>query len=218
MKRNRYMVGLVFLTFFVMSLVTNILGPIVPDIITSFRLSLAAAAFLPFSFFVAYGLISIPAGFVVERFGEKRVMIAAFVASTVGSLLFAFRPTYLVAVVSLFVIGAGMATLQVAINPLLRVAGGEEHFAFNSAFAQLIFGLASFFSPWLYSYLVLNLNRPASNTNLLLSSLARVTPPALPWASVYWIFTAVTILMIWVLGRMSLVIHMFSDKNGSELS
>jgi len=200
MKRNRYMVGLVFLTFFVMSLVTNILGPIVPDIITSFRLSLAAAAFLPFSFFVAYGLISIPAGFVVERFGEKRVMIAAFVASTVGSLLFAFRPTYLVAVVSLFVIGAGMATLQVAINPLLRVAGGEEHFAFNSAFAQLIFGLASFFSPWLYSYLVLNLNRPASNTNLLLSSLARVTPPALPWASVYWIFAAVTILMIWVLG------------------
>ena len=37
MKRNRYMVGLVFLTFFVMSLLTNILGPIVPDIISSFR-------------------------------------------------------------------------------------------------------------------------------------------------------------------------------------
>ena len=33
-----------------------------------------------------------------------------------------------------------MAMLQVAINPLLRVAGGEEHFAFNSVLAQLIFG------------------------------------------------------------------------------
>ena len=58
--------------------------------------------------------------------------------------------------------GAGMATLQVAINPLLRVAGGEEHFAFNSAFAQLVFGSASFFSPLLYSYLVLNLGQPAA--------------------------------------------------------
>ena len=40
MARNRYMVGLVFLTFFVMSLLTNILGPIVPDIISSFGVSL----------------------------------------------------------------------------------------------------------------------------------------------------------------------------------
>ena len=51
MPRNRYMVGIVFLTFFVMSLLTNILGPIVPDIISSFKVSLAAAALLPFSLF-----------------------------------------------------------------------------------------------------------------------------------------------------------------------
>ena len=54
MPRNRYMVAIVFLTFFVMSLLTNILGPIVPDIIDSFKVSLAAAAFLPFSFFIAH--------------------------------------------------------------------------------------------------------------------------------------------------------------------
>ena len=57
MARSRYMVGLVFLTFFVMSLLTNILGPIVPDIITSFGVSLTAAALLPFSFFIAYGVM-----------------------------------------------------------------------------------------------------------------------------------------------------------------
>ena len=89
MARNRYIVGLVFLTFFVMSLLTNILGPIVPDIITSFGVSLTAAALLPFSFFIAYGVMSIPAGFWVERFTEKPVMIAAFLAGTIGSLSFA---------------------------------------------------------------------------------------------------------------------------------
>lgn len=193
------MVGLVFLVFFVMSLLTNILGPIVPDIISSFQVRLAAAAFLPFSFFIAYGVMSIPAGFLLERFGEKPVMVAAFLAGTVGSLSFALHPTYGVAVVSLFVMGSGMATLQTAINPLLRVAGGEEHFAFNEAFAQLIFGSASFLSPFLYSYLVLNLGTARAGNNLLLTVLARITPPALPWASLYWIFAVFTVLMIVVL-------------------
>jgi MFS transporter, FHS family, L-fucose permease len=197
--RNRYMVSIVFLTFFVMSLLTNILGPIVPDIISSFKVSLAAAALLPFSFFIAYGVMSIPAGFLVERFGERPVMIAAFLAGTAGSLSFAFHPSYGVAIVSLFVMGSGMATLQTAINPLLRVAGGEEHFAFNSAFAQLIFGIASFISPYLYSYLVLNLSRGKSADNVLLRVLGRLTPATLPWASMYWIFALFTLLMVAVL-------------------
>ncbi len=199
MMRNRYMVALVFLVFFVMSLLTNILGPIVPDIISSFKVNLTAAALLPFSFFIAYGVISIPAGFWVEKYSEKPVMIAAFVAGTAGSLSFALFPAYSVAIASLFVMGAGMATLQVAINPLLRVAGGEEHFAFNSAFAQLIFGSASFVSPRLYSYLVENLGPPRNQSNLLLRILARLTPPGLSWASMYWIFAVFTFLMIMVL-------------------
>jgi FHS family L-fucose permease-like MFS transporter len=199
MARNRYMVGLVFLIFFVMSLLTNILGPLVPDIISSFGVSLAAAALLPFSFFIAYGVMSVPAGFLIERLSEKPVMITAFLFGTAGALSFAIHPSYPVAVVSLFVMGGSMATLQVAINPLLRVSGGEEHFAFNSTFAQLIFGSASFLSPRIYSYLVQNLSTPSGESNLLLRSLARVTPPQLPWASLYWIFAACTALMVVVI-------------------
>src|SRR5580658_1203430 len=197
--RNRYMIAIVFVTFFVMSLLTNILGPIVPDIISSFNVSLAAAAFLPFSFFIAYGVMSIPAGFLVESFGEKPVMIVAFLAGTAGSLSFALHPSYRVAVVSLFVMGSGMATLQTAINPLLRVSGGEENFAFNSAFAQLVFGAASFLSPYMYSYLVLNLDNQQGSRNWALDVLARLTPPGLPWASMYWIFALFTLAMVAVL-------------------
>ncbi len=46
-------------------------------------------------------------------------------------------PGFSIALLSLFLIGVGMAMLQVVINPLLRVAGGEEKFAFNSVMAQL---------------------------------------------------------------------------------
>ena len=187
------MVGVVFLVFFVLSFLTNILGPIIPDIIDSFHVSLGAAAFLPFSFFLAYGVFSVPAGFLIDRFTEKPVMLAAFVAALAGALSFAIHPSYGVAVVSLFTIGAGMAMLQVAINPLLRVAGGEEHFAFNSAFAQFVFGAASFISPLIYAYMV---NHLAEARGPVLRTMARITPRDLPWASIYWIFAAVAAAMV----------------------
>jgi MFS transporter, FHS family, L-fucose permease len=129
--------------------------------------------------------MSVPAGFMVERFGEKRVMIAASVAGTAGSLSFALHPTYRVAVTSLFITGSGMATLQTAINPMLPVAGAEENFAFNSALAQLIFRSVSFRSPYMYSYLVLNLGTATGRGNILLSTLNHLTPSSLPWASMY---------------------------------
>ena len=218
MTRNRYMVSLVLLTFFVISLLTNILGPIVPDIISSFHVSLTAAGFLAFAFFIAYGVMSIPAGFMVERFGEKPVMILSFLAGTLGSLSFALFPRYGVAVFSLFLIGAGMATLQVAINPLLRVAGGEEHYAFNSALAQLVFGSASFLSPRIYSYLVLNLKSAVPDRNALLRVLGRLTPTELPWASIYWIFAAAALLMTVVLAvsKFPPVQHTDDERAGSS--
>jgi len=162
--RSRYTVSLVFLTFFVISLLTISLVPLCGHY-HQFHVSLTAAGFLAFAFFIAYGVMSIPAGFLVERFTEKPVMVLAFLAGTLGSLSFALFPGYRVAIISYFTIGAGMAVLQVAINPLLRVAGGEENYAFNSTLAQLVFGSASFVSPRIYSYLVLNLKDPSPDQN-----------------------------------------------------
>lgn len=189
-QRRPGIVLLVFLIFFVISFLTNILGPLIPDIISGFRISLGLAGFLPFAFFAAYGVMSIPAGMLLERFREKPVMIAAFASAFAGSLLFATKPAYEIALVSLFLIGMGMTMLQVAINPLLRVAGGEEHFAATSVAAQLIFGAASFVSPFVYSYLVAH---PVS-----------FVPPALPWVALYWVFAAVTLLMVILLGGIRL--------------
>jgi len=200
MRRSFAIVLLVFLIFFVISFLTNILGPLVPDIISGFSLSLALASFLPFSFFVAYGVMSIPAGMLLERFGAKPVMVGAFVLAFAGSLLFAAVPSFTVALASLFTIGIGMTLLQVAINPLLRVAGGEEHFAFYSVMAQLVFGSASFLSPMVYSYLVTRLQGYAGGGGPLLDTLARHVPAPLPWVSLYWVFAAVTAVMIVVLG------------------
>jgi fucose permease len=199
MKANHSIVGLVFLTFFVISFLTNIMGPLVPDIINSYQLSMGMAGFLPFSFFVAYGVMSTSAGVFLERYREKRLMIVSFLIAAIGSLLFGLFPVYSIALISLFLIGIGMAALQVAINPLLRVSGGEEHFAFNSVLAQLFFGLASFLSPLVYSYLVTNLKPTGSNTNALLEVLSTMVPADMSWVSLYWIFAVTAFAMMMVI-------------------
>ena len=198
MKRSYFVVGLIMLTFFVISFLTNIIGPLIPEIIEDFQLSLTLVALLPFAFFIAYGVTSIPAGMLVERYSAKKVTIGAFALAFVGAGLLALFPDYMVAIVSLFLIGTGMAMLQVALHPVLRVAGGEEHFAFNSVLGQLFFGLASFLSPLVYSYLVLNLGA-GGEQNLILTLLSQVVPPELPWISLYWIFAATCLVMIVIL-------------------
>jgi FHS family L-fucose permease-like MFS transporter len=198
MKRSYFIVGLIMLVFFVISFLTNIIGPLIPDIIHGFSLSLTLVAILPFAFFIAYGVMSIPSGMLIEKYREKKIMVAAFIVAFAGSLMLALFPNYISAVCSLFLIGCGMAMLQVVINPLLRTAGGEEHYAFFSIMAQLIFGLASFISPLVYSGIVLNLERN-NQSNVLLSALGKHVPPQLPWISMYWLFTIICLLMILIL-------------------
>lgn len=193
MKRNYYIVALVMLTFFAISFITNIIGPLIPDIIKDFHLSFTMVALLPFAFFIAYGVMSVPSGILIEKYSEKTMMIAAFIIAFIGALILAVFPDYRTAILSLFIIGCGFAMLQVIINPLLRTAGGEEHYAFNSVLAQLIFGLASFLSPLVYSYLVQNLK---NDTGGYLHS---IVPRNLPWVSLYWLFTIISLLMVLII-------------------
>jgi len=193
MKRNYYIVALIMLTFFVISFITNIIGPLSPEFINNFKLSNLLAGVLPFAFFIAYGVMSIPTSMLVQKYNEKKIMVAAFIVSFLGSLLLAAEPNYLTAILSLFLIGCGMAMLQVVINPLLRTAGGAENYAFTSVLAQLIFGGASYVSPLVYSYLVLNLNK--HNSTGIFSILQPLVPANLPWISLYWLFTVISVFM-----------------------
>lgn len=194
MNRNVMAVVLVLVIFFIISFITNVIGPIFPALIRDFDISLAVAGLLPFSFFAAYGIMSIPAGMLVERYTEKPVIIGAFLLSAIGSLMFAIIPTFSMAMMSLFCIGTGMALLQVAINPLLRVVGKKENFAFFSVLAQLLFGGAATLSPLIYTALSENLSRQTSNP--IITLLSTLIPEGMAWLSMYWLFFVLSILMV----------------------
>ena len=198
MPRSPYIVFLILLIFFVISFITNIIGPLMPDIIESFNLSLTLVALIPFAFFIAYGVMSIPAGMLLLKFKEKHLIVSAFIVIFFGAILLSLLPSYLTALFSFFIIGCGMAVLQVVINPLLRVTGGEEHFAMYAVFAQLVFGFASFISPLVYTQL-------ASETFFLadypfLQNLSTfLIPKELPWISLYFLFSVISLFMILIL-------------------
>ena len=198
MKKNYWLVFLILLTFFVISFLSNIIGPLIPEMIEDFKLSLTMAALLPFSFFIAYGLMSIPSGIWLSKYGEKAVMLIAFLISFLGALLFALFPGYIMALSSLFLIGTGMAMLQVVINPLLRVAGGEENLAFYSIMGQLFFGLASFLSPLVYSYLAIN-SPGSGESNFFKKVFNFLVPENLSWITLYWMFALISLIMVLVI-------------------
>ncbi|MFY0654111.1 MAG: MFS transporter [Cyclobacteriaceae bacterium] len=194
MTIKQYVVGLIMLIFFVISYITNILGPIVPDVITGFEISGTLAGFLPFSFFVAYGVMSIPSGLLLEKYNERLVLSLSFFMVFLGSAIISLFPNYLAASLSLFIIGSGMAVLQVAINPLLRVSAGGEHFAFYSVIAQLVFGLASYLSPGTYTYLVKSIQ--SEDKSAIFQFLSNHVPEHLPWVSLYWLFAIIALAMM----------------------
>lgn len=196
MKRTSYLVILIFLIFFAISFLTNILGSINPNVSDSFSLTGTLTGLLPFSFFIAYALMSIPSGMIVQKYSEKKSLILAWTLAFIGALLFSLVHVFPVFLFSLFLIGCGMALLQVALFPLLRVTGGEEHFAFNNMIVQLVFGGASFLSPFVYSYLVTNLNNQQSGQGAFLRIMSALTPPNLSWVSIYWIFALISFVMV----------------------
>src|SRR5450759_2176435 len=196
MKRKHYLVILIFLIFFAISFLTNILGSINPNVSDSFSLNGTMTGLLPFSFFIVYALMSIPSGMIVQKFNEKKSLVFAWILAFTGALLFSLLPIFPVFLCSLFLIGCGMSLLQVALFPLLRVTGGEEHFAFNNLIVQLVFGIASFLSPFVYSYLVTNLSTQHVNSGLFINFMAFLTPLHLPWVSIYWIFAFISFLMV----------------------
>jgi FHS family L-fucose permease-like MFS transporter len=181
MTKSALLMFFIMVIWFVISFVTNLIGPLMPSIISDFHLSLGLAGFLPFSFFLAYGLISIPAGALVETRGPRTTLLAAFALNLAGCLAIGLWPVYAVVIGGLFVIGLGMAMLQVVINPLMRTTGGEAHFAFFAVMAQLVFGLASYLSPLIYAALM---HQPGAAGRPLV------------WVQFYWAFVIVYVIMI----------------------
>ncbi len=112
--------------FFMWGFITVLVDSLIPRLKEIFELTYFQAGLVQFAFFMAYGILSIPAGFILARIGYKKGMLLGLATMGFGCLLFwpaaSFR-VFEVFLIGYFVLAGGMTILQVAANPYVSVLG-----------------------------------------------------------------------------------------------
>jgi FHS family L-fucose permease-like MFS transporter len=129
--RKSYTVPLLLMVslYFGIGFITALNDILVPHFKDLFQLNNVTALLVQFCFFGAYFVMSVPSGWIVGRIGYKSGIVVALSVMGLGLLLFLpasvviFYPLFLFA---LFVVGSGLALLQVAINPYVGALGSPE--------------------------------------------------------------------------------------------
>src|SRR5271170_2570866 len=147
--KRSYIVPLTLMVsfYFGIGFITALNDILVPHFKDLFHLTNVAALLVQFCFFGAYFVMSVPSGWIVGRIGYKRGIVVAL--SVMGLGLFLFLPAsiiifYPLFLFALFVVGSGLALLQVAINPYVGALGKPE----TAASRLNLCGFANSFAGW----------------------------------------------------------------------
>lgn len=116
------------------------------------------AMLIQFCFFIAYGIMSIPAGMIIKKVGYKKGLALALAIMGVGLLLFipaSYVISYGFFLFALFVVAIGLAILQVAINPYISALGAPETASSRMNLGGALNSFATFIGPIIGASLIL---------------------------------------------------------------
>ena len=133
----------IFLAFLAMGF-GDAVGPFVGLARDQFQLSNAVAAMVPFTGFIMFGLLSVPMGVLQDRRGKKFVLMIGLLVAFVGLMNASFGlTTFTRFLLTILLLGAGAAILQVAGNPIMRDVSDEGRFARNLTLGQFVKAIGS---------------------------------------------------------------------------
>ena len=148
----------VFALFFIFGGITSLNDVIIPKLKGLFALKYAEVMLVQSAFFAAYFLISLPAAALLRRIGYMRTAAVSLLLMMLGCLLFVpasnagLFPLFLGA---LFVLAAGITSLQVVANPLVSMLGRPQTAHSRLTFAQAFNSLGTTLFPFVGSLLIL---------------------------------------------------------------
>ena len=148
----------VFALFFFFGGITSLNDIIIPKLKGLFTLSYGQVMLVQFAFFMAYFLISLPAAAVVHRWGYMRTAVFGLLLMTAGCLLFipaSSSGLFMMFLGALFVLAAGITTVQVVANPLISLLGKPATAHSRLTFAQAFNSLGTTVFPFFGSILIL---------------------------------------------------------------
>ncbi|TKT86555.1 sugar MFS transporter [Dyadobacter frigoris] len=145
--------------YFMMGLITCLNDTLVPFFKNSFNLTYTQSALVQFYFFFTYGIMSVPAGWLVEKIGFKRAMVTGFLVAAIGTFLFfpaSMMHKYYFFLAALFILAIGVVLLQVAANPFITILGPARTASSRLTLIQGVGALGTTIAPLLGTWLILN--------------------------------------------------------------
>jgi FHS family L-fucose permease-like MFS transporter len=145
--------------FFFWGFVTVLNDILVPHLKSIFDLNYAKVMLIQFAFFSAYFIFSIPSARLVDAIGYKKTMVTGLFTMGAGALLFipaASAASFLLFLVALMTLAAGITALQVAANPYVAVLGPPETASSRLNLTQAFNSLGTTIGPYIGGLLILN--------------------------------------------------------------
>ncbi len=124
----------------------------------AFTMSKAQSGLVQFSTYIAYAIISIPAGLFMKKYGYKRGIILGLSLYGIGA--FGFIPAALLHsaspfLIALFIVACGLCILETAANPYSTVLGPKDSAAQRINLSQSFNGLGWVLGPFIGGQLIL---------------------------------------------------------------
>jgi len=133
----------IFLAFLCMGF-GDAVGPFVGLAKEQFNLSNFEAQFIAFMGFVMFGLLSVPMGIYQDRKGKKVVLMLGLGLALAGLVIPLFGlSSYGLFLLTILMLGAGAAILQVAGNPIMRDVSAPGKYSRNLTIGQFIKAIGS---------------------------------------------------------------------------
>ncbi|GAA0734061.1 MFS transporter [Sphingomonas japonica] len=145
--------------FFAWGFITSLIDPLVAAVKGVFSLSDIEAQLSASAFFIAYGVVSLPAAVLVaRRRAVPSILIAlgTMIAGCVVMLIAANLALYPLVLLGLFILASGITILQVAANPLAAALGDPKFSHFRLTFSQAFNSVGTFIGPYIGAVLFLD--------------------------------------------------------------
>lgn len=140
----------ILLSFFVMGMV-DIVGVSTNFVREDFKLGAFAASALPMMVFLWFAVFSIPAGLLMNKYGQKNTVAVSIGINTIALLLPSLNYSFPTMLFAFVLLGISNTILQVSINPLAANIVSANKLAGMLTFGQFTKAIASFLGPILAS-------------------------------------------------------------------
>ncbi|MEW5845016.1 MAG: sugar MFS transporter [Bacteroidota bacterium] len=145
--------------FFIFGFVTWLNGILIPYFKISCELTDFEATLVAFAFYISYTVMALPASWVLKRTGFHKGMTVGLMVMAIGTLVFvpaALNRAYWMFLSGLFIMGAGLAVLQTAVNPYITIIGPRESAAKRISIMGICNKLAGAIAPLILAYYILS--------------------------------------------------------------